>query len=485
MVASLDRDGRAATLARVVEAVPALQGLLFHFEVAPPHGFAPSAIRTAVEAMRAMYPETDGPGSRPILVVVDFVQLIGDEDGDDQDLRIRIGRASYVCRHLANTQNIAVVGISSVARERYKLLNDIRTVAGLTWKADANGYPVERHISNTDAIVGAGKESGELEYSADSVTLLARVPETWDGQGCDVVVATAKGRATGSMWSPLHFTGFRYQECADRGGRMLDAWKEAGEKRERAKEEKATAKGDAQSAAIARDAAAISVFVAAHPGCSVREARIHAVADQARRWTPAVAHLGREGSRSRVGCANDRPCKSTRYLLYDIALVLELPTVVASCRSCPPLSKHRSTARARISAASPTPGRRASCIAVPTCVERCTVRQRRSRRGRGLSDAGGDHAETAHRIPARSLSVTATMLASDAIRTVAGTIGWCRSSAVKRAVPDEGNGARQIRGGPGRDVPVIAEGRDDRPEHEKPPAPGPRELHWLLGRGIP
>ena len=35
-----------------------------------------------------------------------------------------------------------------------------------------------------------------------------------------------------------------------------------------------------------------------------------------------------EGSRSRVGCANDRPCKSTRYLLYEIALALEPPTVV-------------------------------------------------------------------------------------------------------------------------------------------------------------
>ena len=37
---------------------------------------------------------------------------------------------------------------------------------------------------------------------------------------------------------------------------------------------------------------------------------------------------GREGSRSRVGCANDRPCESTRYLLYEIALALEPPTVV-------------------------------------------------------------------------------------------------------------------------------------------------------------
>ena len=38
----------------------------------------------------------------------------------------------------------------------------------------------------------------------------------------------------------------------------------------------------------------------------------------------------REGSRSRVGCANDRPCKSTRYLLYEIALGLEPPTVVSA-----------------------------------------------------------------------------------------------------------------------------------------------------------
>ena len=38
----------------------------------------------------------------------------------------------------------------------------------------------------------------------------------------------------------------------------------------------------------------------------------------------------REGSRSRVGCANDRPCKSTRYLSYEIALALEPPTVVSS-----------------------------------------------------------------------------------------------------------------------------------------------------------
>ena len=41
-----------------------------------------------------------------------------------------------------------------------------------------------------------------------------------------------------------------------------------------------------------------------------------------------LAKASREGSRSGVGCANDRPCESTRYLLYKIALALEPPTVV-------------------------------------------------------------------------------------------------------------------------------------------------------------
>ena len=43
-----------------------------------------------------------------------------------------------------------------------------------------------------------------------------------------------------------------------------------------------------------------------------------------------VASRQERGSRSRVGCANDRPCKSTRYLFYEIALALEPPTVVDS-----------------------------------------------------------------------------------------------------------------------------------------------------------
>lgn len=232
----------AAYVQRVVAAAPALNDLPFHYEVSRPHGFAPSDVRAAVDAIRTLYPEIDGPGSRPLLVVVDFLQLIGDEPHDEKELRVRVGRASYVLRDLANC-SVAVLCISSIARERYRLLDEIHSVGGLAWDTDASGYPTKRRILKPDAIVGAGKESGDIEYSADSVSIIARVAETWDGTNTDVVFATAKGRATGATWSPLRFTGFAYQECSDRGGRMVDAWRAAAERgsAKKAEKEKASA----------------------------------------------------------------------------------------------------------------------------------------------------------------------------------------------------------------------------------------------------
>ena len=279
-------------LRRVREAAPVLAALPFFYEVSRPHGFAPSALLASVEALRAAHPEADGPGSRPMLVVVDFLQLIGDEPNDEQETRTRVGRAAYVLRDAANRLGASVLCISSIARERYKTLSEIHAVAGLTFDLDADGCPVARRILDKDAIVGMGKESGEIEFSADSVSVLAKVAATWDGKGCDVVFATPKGRATGETWSALHFTGFRYEECSDRGGRVVAAWNEAGEARERAKEERRGAKEQAKLSAVDADASAVRAYVAEHPGCNVREARMHAVSDSARRWGAAVAKLG-------------------------------------------------------------------------------------------------------------------------------------------------------------------------------------------------
>jgi hypothetical protein len=288
-------------LDRIREAAPKLQELPFHFEVARPHGFPPSAIRTALEALRQQYPEPDGPGSLPILVVLDFLQLVGDEEGQTDDTRIRIGRASYVLRDAANRLGVAVLCISSIARERYKMLAEIHRVAGLESEPDGDGAPQKRRVMQPDAVVGAGKESGELEYSADSVSVLARVADTWDGAGYDVVFVTPKGRATGATWSVLHFTGFRYEEPDDGGAAVLEAWADAKEKEERVREKKRGDKDQAKFDKIAVDAEALRAFVQAHPDCSVREARVHAVQDQHRRWSAAVAYLGTELVQTRSG----------------------------------------------------------------------------------------------------------------------------------------------------------------------------------------
>jgi replicative DNA helicase len=278
-----------AQVARVRrDAKPALEKLPIYFEVAKPNGYPPSELRAALGGLRSIYPEADGPGSRPMLVIVDFLQLIGDEPGETADLRVRVGRVAYMLRELSSSLGLAVLCISSAARD--KKFSDVHRDAKLSWDEE-DGYPINRRIGLPDAIVGFGKESGEIEYSGDSVSILAKVPATDDANGVDVIFATAKGRATGAMWSPLHFTGFRYEECSDGGARILEAWAEESIRRDRVREEKRDAKEAARGAKVEADADAIMAYVRANPGCTVRAARVNAVGDSSRRWNPAFAKV--------------------------------------------------------------------------------------------------------------------------------------------------------------------------------------------------
>ena len=200
-------------------------------------GWPASKLAAVAEAMRAQYPEPDGPGSLPIFMAVDFLQLVGPEEvpcgrcnacrpgnfegcrnpqPDSLDIRERIARASYTAHAVAEQYDAAVWLISSVARERYNLWKLLEQAAP-AWNLDDAGQPIDRRIHNPDALVGLGKESGEIEYSADSVSAIIRVPDSWSGTGCDVVFATAKGRATGASWSPIRFTGFGYESSPDGG----------------------------------------------------------------------------------------------------------------------------------------------------------------------------------------------------------------------------------------------------------------------------
>jgi hypothetical protein len=285
-----------ALIERARAAMPKVRGLPLHVELARPQGWPSSDLPRFVDAMRALYPEPDGPGSRPFLVVIDFLQIVGEEldaNGRSVELRERIGRAAYRCRDVASRLGASVVVVSSAARDKYGQLGTVAESADLKWDTDDNGRPVRRRVLKPDVLVGLGKESGEIEYSADSVSVLARVPNSDDGDGgCDVLFVTAKGRATGATWSPLHFTGHGYREADDGGSFVVATLKEAADERGAKREAKVRAKEDAKVAKIVSDAVAVARYVLAHPRCVVSEARVHAVADTSRRWTPAVAKLG-------------------------------------------------------------------------------------------------------------------------------------------------------------------------------------------------
>ena len=223
--------------------------------------------------------------------MLDYLQIIGPEEGEDGkyktlDLRERIGRAAYALREVATAHNIAILVVASVARDKYGLWPMVLS-ADLRWDYDKDRL-VNRRVTVPDVLVGLGKESGEIEYGADSVSVLSRVPDTYvDGKGESVVFVTAKGRATGARWTPMHFTGFRYEPAHDGGDAVVDALSKADrakeQKRAQKEEEKKqveeetaqkrTAAADLKEQQRTRDRDACLRVVTQYPGIGVRQLR--------------------------------------------------------------------------------------------------------------------------------------------------------------------------------------------------------------------
>ncbi len=204
------------TLARAGKVAEEIRDLPYYVEFGSAGGWAASELEGLVTRMRAKYPEKTErkddkdvpiPGSKPMLVVLDFLQIIGSETTDKRmELRERIGRAAYFARDVARRHNVAVILVSSAARAAYGALSGLASDAGFV---NEGGH---RRMKNPDALVGLGKESGEIEYSADSVTAAIKMSSEVDRK---VVFATAKGRATGAGWTVLEFNGFRFKEPLD------------------------------------------------------------------------------------------------------------------------------------------------------------------------------------------------------------------------------------------------------------------------------
>jgi len=177
----------------------------------------------------------------PPLIVVDFLQLVGPlggADGGKQDARERIGLVAYHLRDLARRRGVAVLVISSTARTNYGQFYGEKSKDKAPRVRFNDATP--RTIDQGYLLEGSGKESGEVEYAADSVSALLRAP---DGQS---IFATVKGRSRGPnrpQWCALRFEGGRFVE--GEASAAASAWNDGA---------KGSAKGSAAESATSNGA---------------------------------------------------------------------------------------------------------------------------------------------------------------------------------------------------------------------------------------
>jgi replicative DNA helicase len=160
---------------RVVAAAREARALPLHTECGAPYGYGAETLAARAWALR------------PQLIVLDYLQLCAGRHGEEP--RTAVGRISYVARTLARDLDATVLVLSSTARANYaELVNDPTREPG--------------------DMVGLGKESGEIEYAADSVIVLAKHAQRPRSR----VLVVAKNRHGPLGRAELEWTGTSFVE---------------------------------------------------------------------------------------------------------------------------------------------------------------------------------------------------------------------------------------------------------------------------------
>lgn len=166
-------DNTAEVLTR---ASSALRELPIRLEFGGAYGWHYDNLKTRVAALvkehESLVRDDKGNAIRPPLVVLDFLQLVASpNDGRREDTRERIQKTAYAARMVAEEYGAAVLMVSGTARDNYAAL----TVRGKVNPSPGNVGLTRNGLKYGAAdLVGMGKESGEIEYSADSVLVLAK-----------------------------------------------------------------------------------------------------------------------------------------------------------------------------------------------------------------------------------------------------------------------------------------------------------------------
>ncbi len=154
---------------------------------------------------------------KPKLMVLDYAQLVSAPPGAREDVRTTVGNVAKICRDVARTHNATVVALCSTARANYAKVDGTET--------DGKGNKVGIALGKGDPsrLVGLGKESGELEYTADCALVLGHEPKA-EGERSSTRkswLAIAKGRGYGTGWVSLRFDGSQFFEEGE--GAIVDA----------------------------------------------------------------------------------------------------------------------------------------------------------------------------------------------------------------------------------------------------------------------
>ena len=183
-----------------------LTALPLHAVFPEPRQFSADRLTEHVEDLIAAYP------GKTALVVVDFLQLVGANEGDRKDLRERVGDVAYAARDLARRTGVAMLLVSSTARENIATLTS--SDSGQTPRSkDGKARQAPTPLGQGDAyrLVGLGKETGDIENSATAVLVIGRNGYTASGP-TTMHLGIAKQRAGQTGWVEFVFDGRTFVE---------------------------------------------------------------------------------------------------------------------------------------------------------------------------------------------------------------------------------------------------------------------------------
>lgn len=186
----LGKTNPTELLALVADHAPALAKLPLWLEFSQPNGWPRNRLIDFAKELRGHHPQ-EFPGEKPILLVLDYVQLVGPSN-PREDTRQVVKKTAYIGRALAE-EGITTIMVSSTSRDNYSILEGVE-------------HP---HDTDPRKLVGTGKESGDIEYACDGLWVMTRQPND-----STMWCASAKFRAGKACWLPFHFDGTRMRSGA-------------------------------------------------------------------------------------------------------------------------------------------------------------------------------------------------------------------------------------------------------------------------------